>query len=143
MAASKLGIIVFSGDYDRVHYALITASAAAATDRQVTLFFTMGATRALLDTDADGAPGWGALDAGANGTPATSRDAAHRDKGIGTFEELLGACIELGVSFMVCETGLKALGIRADALRRDVPVKSGGMVTFLAAAGTDGAMLFI
>ena len=53
----KLSLIVFSGDYDRVHYALITASAAAATDRQVTLFFTMGATRALLDTDADGAPG--------------------------------------------------------------------------------------
>ena len=52
MAAAKLGIIVFSGDYDRVHYALITASAAAATDRQVTLFFTMEGIRALLDANA-------------------------------------------------------------------------------------------
>ena len=143
MAAAKLGIIVFSGDYDRVHYALITASAAAATDRQVTLFFTMEGIRALLDEGADGAPGWAALSAGADGTTATARDGAHGDKGIGTFEELLGACVELGVTFMVCETGLKAVGISADALRRDVPVKTGGMVTFLAAAGTDGAMLFI
>ena len=43
----KLSVIVFSGDYDRVHYALAMASAAAATNRAVTLFFTMAATRAL------------------------------------------------------------------------------------------------
>ncbi len=143
---AKLGIIVFSGDYDRVHYALITAAAAAATDRRVTLFFTMDATRALLDTGADGAdgaPGWAALAAGADGISATARDAAHGAKGIATFEELLAACIELGVTFMVCETGLKALDLTAAALRPDVPVKAGGVVSLLAAVGRDGAMLFI
>lgn len=140
---AKLGIIVFSGDYDRVHYALITAAAAAATDRRVTLFFTMDATRALLDTTADGAPGWAALAAGRDGTSATSRDAAHGAKGIATFEELLSACVELGVTFMVCETGLKALDLTAAELRADIPVKPGGVVSLLAAAGPDGAMLFI
>ena len=42
-AHSRLAIIVFSGDYDRVHYALAMASAAAAVSRPATLFFTMGA----------------------------------------------------------------------------------------------------
>lgn len=140
---AKLGIIVFSGDYDRVHYALITAAAAAATNRRVTLFFTMDATRALLDTTADGAPGWAALAPRRGGISATARDAAHGAKGIATFEELLAACIELGVTFMVCETGLKALDLTAAALRPDVAVKAGGVVSLLAATGPDGTMLFI
>jgi len=33
VAAERLSLIVFSGDYDRVHYALAMASAALATDR--------------------------------------------------------------------------------------------------------------
>ncbi|SVC25743.1 uncharacterized protein METZ01_LOCUS278597, partial [marine metagenome] len=33
----KLSIIVFSGSFDRVHYALATAAAAAATNTPVTL----------------------------------------------------------------------------------------------------------
>ena len=140
---AKLGIIVFSGDYDRVHYALITAAAAAATNRLVTLFFTMDATRALLDTTADGAPGWAALAPGRGGSSATARDAAHGAKGIATFEELLAACIELGVTFMVCETGLKALDLTAAALRPDVAMKAGGVVSLLAAAGPAGTMLFV
>ena len=36
-----LSLIVFSGDYDRVHYAFVIASSAAATGRRVTMFFTM------------------------------------------------------------------------------------------------------
>ncbi len=140
---ANLGIIAFSGDYDRVHYALITAAAAAAVDRRVTLFFTMDATRALLDTTADGAPGWAALAPRPDGISATARDAAHLAKGIATFEELLAACVELGVTFMVCETGLKALDLTAAALRPDIPVKAGGVVSLLAAAGREGAMLFI
>ena len=44
---------------------------------------------------------------------------------------------------MVCETGLKALDLTSAELRADIPVKPGGVVSLLAAAGPDGAMLFI
>ncbi len=46
----KLSIVVFSGDFYMVHYALLMASAAAAIDIPPTLFFTMGASRSLLAT---------------------------------------------------------------------------------------------
>ena len=43
----KLSIVVYSGKFDEVHYALVMASAAAAVGRPVTLFFTMDACIAL------------------------------------------------------------------------------------------------
>lgn len=122
----KLSIIVHSGDYDRVHYALVMASAAAATGKPVTLFFTMEGTRALT-------PGWADAD----------KERAYTDKGIGTFEELLAACVELEVTFMVCEMGRRAVDLTPADLRGDVPVAEGGAVTFLNDASHDGAMLFV
>ena len=44
----KLSLVVFSGTYEKVHYALVMASAALASGRDVTLFFTMDASRALF-----------------------------------------------------------------------------------------------
>jgi hypothetical protein len=38
---------------------------------------------------------------------------------------------------------LKAIGLEASALRSDVPVVSGGVVTFLNDAPADGRMLFV
>ncbi len=116
-APDKLSIIVHSGEFDRVHYALAMAAAAAAIDRPVTLFFTMEAIRAL------------AKDAGWRATPrAAERDASHAARGVATFEELLAACAELGVRFMVCEMGLRAIGMRAAELRGDVAFEQGGLV---------------
>ena len=122
----KLSIVIFSGDYDRVHYALVLASAAAATGKPVTLFFTMEATRALT-------PGWADRDS----------EAAYAERGIGTFEELLAACVELDVTFMVCEMGRRAADVERSDLRADVPVAEGSAVTFMADASRDGAMLLI
>ena len=64
-------------------------------------------------------------------------------QGVATFEALLEACIELEARIMVCEMGLKAMGIGAKALREDVPVEEGGLVTFLSDASADGAMVFV
>lgn len=125
-APDKLSIIVFSGDYARVHYALVMASAAAATGKPVTLFFTMEATRALT-------PGWA----------DPNNEAEYAGKGIGTFEELLSACIELDVTFMVCEMGRRASNVDVTDFRDDIPVAEGGAVTFMADASRHGAMLFI
>ncbi|SKA00292.1 Peroxiredoxin family protein [Enhydrobacter aerosaccus] len=112
-----LSLIVRSGDYESVHYALALASAALAINRPAILFFTLGGIRALL------------------GPPATlddwDRDELMRQRGIGDFETLLQACVELGARFIVCEMGLRALGIDRAQLRRDVPFTVAGIVTLL------------
>ena len=138
----KLSIIVYSGDYGRVHYALAMASSAAAMNRPATLFFTMGAIRALTKP-AKG--GWGALpatDDTGHGTGA-AQDAAMIEKGLASFEELLAACVTFKVSFMVCEMGLRAVDLTPDDLRADVPYRAGGIVSFLADASATGATIFI
>ncbi|MGE4221533.1 MAG: hypothetical protein AB7G39_18975 [Alphaproteobacteria bacterium] len=133
-AGGPLSVIVFSGDYDRVHYALCLASAAAATGRRATLFFTMGACRALASER-----GWQRLNPAGNGQSAAARDAAHGAAGLATFDELMDACVGLDVCFMVCEMGLKAEGMTAADLSPAVTVTPGGIVSFLAAASGDGS----
>lgn len=141
-APDKLSIIVYSGDYGRVHYALAMASAAAAMNRPVTLFFTMGAIRALTKP-AKG--GWGSLpvtDDTGHGTGA-GQDEAMAEKGLATFEELLAACVTFKVTFMVCEMGMRAVDLTMDDLRGDVPYQEGGIVSFLADDSATGATIFV
>ena len=111
-----LSIIVRSGKYEDAHYALAMASAALAVNQPAVLFFTMGGLRALMK-------------------PAEledwSRDALNRERGVGDFETLLQACIELGARFIVCEMGLRSLAIDRAALRKDVPFTVAGIVTLL------------
>lgn len=144
----KLSVVVLSAEFTRVHYALVLASAAAAVGTPATLFFTHGALRALVADDPDGGPGWQHLP-GVTGMQ-TQRDphvrgreidALWQHRGIGGFEELLSACAELGVRFIACEMGLRALGIDATALRRDIPIEVAGVVTMLTDARATGAMV--
>ncbi|MGQ9364829.1 DsrE family protein [Azospirillum sp. ST 5-10] len=141
----SLSIVVFSGGFDRVHYALVMASAAAATNRRVTLFFTGRALRALVHEHEPGVLGWHDLDAADDGSRPLERDRYFAKQGLATFEELLGACVALGVTVMACEMGLKALGLPAERarLRDDVPVQRGGVVTFLNEVTPGGATLFV
>jgi len=115
MSDGGVSIIVRSARYEDVHYALAMASAAVAVNKPAVLFFTMGGLRALT-----GPPpmlvDWG-------------RDALNRERGVGDFETLLQACIELGVRFIVCEMGLRSLSIDRSALRSDVPFVVAGIVT--------------
>lgn len=134
----KLSLVVFSGSFEKVHYALVMASAALASGRDVTLFFTMEASRALLAPS-----GWRHLRTEAEGATATSIDLSYATRGIGTFEELLGACVSLNAKFMVCEMGLRALGLENQATRDELSIETGGVVTFLNDAQLNGEMLFI
>jgi len=127
-----LSVVVFDGGFDKVHYALVLASAAAAVGKPVTLFFTGGALPALLPG------GWTRL----GGDPA-ARDADFAARGIATFGELMDACRDLGVRVLACEMGLRAAGIDAAALDPALGVEIGGAVTFLSDASPTGAMLFI
>ena len=112
-----VSIIVRSGKYEDVHYALALAAAAVAVNKPAVLFFTMSGIHALM-----GPPppleGW-------------ERDAVNRQRGVGDFETLLQACVELGVRFIVCEMGLRSLAINRTKLRADVPFTVAGIVTLL------------
>ena len=140
----KLSVIVFSSEYEKIHYALVTAAAAAAINIPVTLFFTMDAIRALGANDAQGQPGWHRLPVGRVGYPnANSVDETMRSRGVVGFAELLDACVAMEVKLMVCEMGLRAVDMNADSLRADLTIESGGLVTFLNDARATGSMLFI
>lgn len=138
----KLSIIVFSGEFERIHYAFAMASAAAAMNTPVTLFFTMEGIRALCKPAADGTPGWHALPAQA-AKDAKAVDAEFAARGVATFEEMHDACVSFGVKFMVCEMGLRAAALDIADLRDDVAFAEGGIVTFLADASRKGATFFV
>ena len=138
----KLSLIVSSGAFGRVHYALVLASSAAAIGKPATLFFTHQALSALGAADAEGVPGWRRLAADAESDGGAADD-AWRARGVGGFEELLAACVEMGVRFIACEMGLRVMGMTADDLRADVPIEMAGVVTLLGDASPDGAMLML
>ena len=117
MSEGGVSVILRAGDYESAHYALALASAALAVNKPAVLFFTMGGIRALM-----GPPP--ALD-------DWQRDALNRERGVGDFETLLAACVELGARFIVCEMGLRSLGLDAAGLRGDVPFTIAGIVTLL------------
>ena len=139
----KLSVVVFSGDFDKVHYALVMAGGAAAIGTPVTLFFTMGACRALQNPDADGTPAWRRMPASSGEGDSGEMDESFKAKGLASFEELLDSCVAMGVRFLVCEMGLRAMGLAKDDLRADITLDDGGVVTFLRDASAGGAMLFV
>lgn len=139
----KLSLVVFSGSFDKVHYALAMAAAALAVNKPVTLFFTMGAARALLANNGQNAPGWHGLHPTEDGLSPAEAEANLLTRKLGGFEELLAACSALGGTIMVCEMGLKALDLDQAALRDDITITPGGLVTFLGDASRLGAVVFI
>jgi peroxiredoxin family protein len=137
-----ISIIIFSSDFGRVHYALSTAAAALATNISVTLMFTMGAIRAVT-TDASGNPQWKKLTHDDENTEGGVQDDINQSRGIAGFEELLQACSSMGAKLLVCEMGLKAIGMEKKQLRKDMSFTPGGLVTFLNSADTKGNIVFI
>jgi peroxiredoxin family protein len=136
----RLSVLLLSGTFDRAHYALSIASTAAALARPATLFVTLAAIRALLAGDDAGGPGWTALPVSAElaepgVADGAALDARNRARGVAGFEELLQACVALGVEFMVCEMGLRALDLEAAGLRRDLSIRPGGLATLLGQGG--------
>ena len=143
----KLSIVVYAGFYDKVHYALVMASSAAAIDRPVTLFFTMGACRVLKKTGTGGEPAWRSMPLskgeGRGCANGGEKDDAYAATNVATFEELLRSCVQMGVTFMVCEMGLRAGALEDLPLRDDVAIEERGVVTFLNDASKDGAVIFL
>ena len=72
-----------------------------------------------------------------------ARDETLREQGLATLEELLAAAAELKVRFLVCELGLRAVGLTASDLRGDLGIREAGAVTFLNDTGPDAQMVFV
>lgn len=132
-----LSLIVFSGNFERIHYALALASAAAAIGTPVTMLFTGEAIRALARPAEDGSPGWRTL-AASGGRGGGEVDDDYIARGVAGLEELLSACAEMGMRMIVCEMGLRVVGVDRSALRCDMPIEEAGLVTFLSGASSSG-----
>lgn len=138
----SLALIVISGQFERVHYALVLAAAQAAIGNSCTVFFSLHACRALTRHPEDTAPGWATM-MGEDGGTALEIDTAFRQRGVASFEELLQSAVDLGVRFMVCEMGLRALDIETTDLRDDVPLEVTGAVSFLASLPVNAPVLVL
>jgi peroxiredoxin family protein len=119
MTDGRLSILLISGSHDRAHYAFVVAAGAAALGRRVQFFATNAGCRALMED-------WSGLD-------GSDRDAVLRKRGVGGLAELRTACVELGVSLLVCEAGLRAEAIDPLGLMSGVEVS--GVARFLSDAG--------
>ena len=134
---TPLILVVLASAFERVHYALATAAAAAAADRPTILFFTQGAVRAIAGTAS--MPGWTDLpvaDSSLGGVDAGSLEATYRTRGVAGFEELLMVCQELGVTFLVCSMGLRVASLTRQGLRGDLALTETGLVDVLSRRGT-------
>ncbi len=141
--SGALAMIVHAGTYERVHYGLAVAAAAAAMDRCTSLLFAGHAMVALLANFGDLTPGWHALHHGPDGTPA-NQDRALCDRGIAGMEELLAAMPALGVRLLVCELAVRALDLpHPVSWRTDVAFRPGGLAAFLSSVDRNTATLFI
>lgn len=119
MSDEPLGILLISGTHERVHFAFVLATGAAALGRGVVLFATNAGCHALTDEITRLA------DAG--------RDEMVRARGIAGLGELREAARELGVRLIACEAGLRAEDLAPERLLAGVEIA--GVVTFLVAVG--------
>lgn len=114
---SSLGVLLISGGHERAHYAFVTATAAAAIGREVTLFATNAGCHALQ----------------ADIPHLAEADAAITATGVAGLAELRDAAIELGIRLIACEAGLRLAGLAPAALIPQAEVA--GIVSFLTAVG--------
>ncbi len=137
-AIEKISLVIASGDFEKVHYALVMAAGAAAIGIPVTLFFTMSASVTILEGD-----GWRQLTSEKKDMTASERDADFALKGVATMDELIESCNELGVTFLVCEMGLRAEGLEDTPSISSLNVERTGVVTFLNEASPKGSIIYI
>lgn len=124
-----LTLIVFDDRYERVHYALAMAAAAAASNRPTRLFFAGPAVRALLPD------GWRTL----AGAPEPT-DQTRQALGIAGWETLAESLVALGVPVQACEIAVTAAGL-VPAQLTALPATVTGLVGLYGEA--DGQMVFV
>lgn len=121
-----LAVMIVEARYERIHAALMLAATACALGQGVVLF-GMGAGVAAFCAR------WEGLE---DGVHADWRKAA----GVAGLEDLRTALLEMEATLMVCDSGLKTMGLSATALADGVGVV--GLPTFLDRAGAARMAVF-
>jgi predicted peroxiredoxin len=121
-----LALLVVEARYERIHAAYMLAATAAAMGQNV-LLFGMGAGVCAFCRE------WNGLD-GAEG----GRMRAHA--GVAGLDDLREAVVDMGVTLMVCDSGVKTLGLKAQDLLEGV--ETVGLPSFFDRAGQARQLVF-
>jgi peroxiredoxin family protein len=154
----KLSIVCFSGDFDRAVAVFTIATGAAATNREVTIFFTFWGLNIIKKRSGHRGIGTGILArffnflmGGRNNLPLSRLNFAGvspklmtgmmKAKNVATLEDLFEAAKELGVSFVACEMAMQILELKKEDLIDQV-TEVIGVSTFLDRS-RDAKIIFI
>lgn len=154
----KLSIIVFSGEFDKAIAAFTLATGAAATNREVNLFFTFWGLNIIRKNKGRKFTGQGILAkvfnflmGGVNKLPLSRFNFGGispklmtfmmKGKNVATLDELIQAAKDLKVNFIACEMAMHILEIKKEDLIDEVK-EICGVPTFLESS-KGGTTLFI
>jgi len=127
----KLSMIVFSGDMDKLFAAFIVASGAAATNMDVTMFFTFWGLKALKKNVNTGKGLLGRMMGFINGGDISKANPSKygfggmgrwmfkkmmKDKNVSSLEEMRQLCIDLGVKMYGCQMSMDVMEIPKEAM---------------------------
>jgi peroxiredoxin family protein len=155
-AKRKVAIIASKGTFDMAYPPLILATAAAALDMEVELFFTFYGLNIIKKGEADKlqvapianpampVPMPNIIGMLPGMTPAATwmmKNLYFGKHHVATIGELLEQCKELGVKLIACQMTMDVLGFRREELLDEVEVA--GAATFLAFAREAHTTLFI
>ncbi len=157
MPDSRLSMVVFSGDLDRVLASFVIASGAAASGMEVSMFFTFWGLTALRQKRKSagktffqkmmglmtpvGTKGLGVSKMNFGGIGAKMLRAMMKQQGVPQIEEMAQMARDLGVRIVACQMSMDVMGIHKDEILDGVEV--GGVATFLGDAVRSKATLFI
>ncbi len=155
---NKLSMIVFSGDMDKVMAAFIVATGAAASGKDVTMFFTFWGLKALerdgvftgkslfgrmlgvMNRGGMEAIGPSRLNMGGMGRWMFKK--MMKSMNVASLKELRDLAVELGVKFMPCQMSMDVMEINCKDMIPQVtePV---GVAKFIEEAQESGITMFI
>lgn len=118
--SKKVAIIASNGDIFNAYKVFNIANAAAATDMEVTVFFTFEGLNLIHKQGVKNvvmSQGMEQLEEG------------FKNANVPSVEELASMAQEMGVTFIACQMTMDVMGIRKEDLFDDIQV--GGAVTFL------------
>jgi peroxiredoxin family protein len=143
----KISIVCFSGDFDKIIAAYTIATGAAATNREVTMFFTFWGLNALKKKQGHSWLGkdflsraFNFLMGGRKSLPLSRLNFAGispmlmtgmmKKNNVATLPELIEAADALGIRLYACEMAMQILGVTKDDLVDSVQ-EVVGVATFL------------
>jgi len=143
----KISIVCFSGDFDKMVAAYTIATGAAATNREVTMFFTFWGLNALKKKTGHSPLGKDLLSRAFNflmggkknlplsrlnfgGASPKLMTGMMKKNNVATLDELMEAASALGIRFFACEMSMHILGVTKEDLIDDVQ-EVVGVATFL------------